>query len=156
MLLVGEHRVLLGQEGAAAVDHVHARQMVVHGYLLCTQVFLDGILHIGTAFHCGVVGNYDSLAALDLTYAGNDTCRREVVVVGVVSRHRRELQKRSVFVDKQVNSLAGKKFIAFFMFGDSRLAAAVHAGIHGLVVLCHQLHESLTVLLKLSTGRVYL
>ena len=154
MFLVGEHGVLLGQEGAAAVDHIHARQMVLHRYLLCAQVFLDGVLHICAAFHRGVVGDDDSLAALNHAYSGDDARRREVVVIRVVSRHRRELQERSVLVDEQVYALACEQFVAFFMFGYRRLAAAVHAGIHGVVILRHQLHESLAVLLKLGAAGV--
>ena len=130
--------------------------MVLHRYLLCAQVFLDGVLHISTAFHRGVVGYDDSLAALDHADTGDDARRREVVVISVVSRHRRELQKRSVLVDEQVDALASQEFVTFLMFGDSRLAAAVHAGVHGVVILRHQLHESLTVLLKLSACRGYL
>ena len=156
MLLIWEHSILLWQEGAAAVDHIHARQMVFHRYLLCAQVFLDGVLHIRAAFHRGVVGNDNSLTALDHADTGDDARRREVVVIRVVCRHRRELQKRSVLVDEQVDALAGKEFVAFLMLGDSRLAAAVHAGVHGVVILRHQLHESLAVLLKLSACRRYL
>ena len=156
MFLVGEHGVLLWQEGAAAVDHIHARQMVFHRDLLCAQVFLDSVLHICAAFHRGVVGNDDSLAALNHADTCDDARRREVVVIRVVSCHRRKLQKRSVLVDEQVDALASQEFVTFLMFGDSRLAAAVHAGVHGIVILRHQLHESFAVLLKLSACRGYL
>ena len=149
VVAVGEHRVLLGQEGAAAIDHIHTGKVVLHGDLLGAEVLLHRILHIGAALHRGVVGHDDRLTALDDTNTGDDARRRKVVVVGVVSRHWRELQKRRVRVDEQVDALTGQQLVAFLVLGHGTLAAALHRGGHRRTVLCHQLHEVPLVLLEL-------
>ena len=62
VLAVGEDVVLLGQEGAAGVDEVDARQPVLQRHLLRAQVLLDRHRVVGAALDGGVVGDDHALA----------------------------------------------------------------------------------------------
>ena len=72
VLAVGEDLVLHGQEGAAGVDQVDARQAVLQGDLLGAQVLLDGHRVVRAALDGGVVGDDHALAAADPADAGDD------------------------------------------------------------------------------------
>ena len=155
VVAIGEDGILLGQEGTAAVDHIDARQMVFHRNLLSTKVFLHRVLHIGTAFHRGVVGHNDCFSALNHANARDDARRGEIIIIGAVGRHRREFEERCVRVDEQVDALAGEQLVAFLVFGHGRLAAALHRGRHTFAVLRHQREKILLVLLELFRVGAY-
>ena len=63
VVAVGEHLVLGGQEGAAGVDEVDARQPVLQRDLLGAQVLLDRHRVVRAALDGGVVGDDHALAA---------------------------------------------------------------------------------------------
>ncbi len=85
MLAIGEHLGLQGQEGAAGVDEVDARQAVVAGNFLRPEVLLDGEGEVGAALHGGVVGDDHHLGAVYGADAGDDTGAGGSAVVHVVS-----------------------------------------------------------------------
>ena len=153
---VREHRILFREEGAATVDHIDARQFVLHRDFLCAKMFLHGILHIGAAFDSSVIGNDYCFSALDGADTSDDTRRWKVVVISVVSRHRREFQERSVLIDEQVDTLACKEFVTFLMFLNGRSATALHTHRHAVAIARHQLHVGFLIILKFLTVRIYL
>src|SRR3546814_3069932 len=63
VVAVGKHLVLARQVGAAGIDQVDARQMVLLGNLLGSQMLLHGDREVGAAFHRGVVSDDHALAA---------------------------------------------------------------------------------------------
>jgi hypothetical protein len=81
VVAVGEDLVLLGQEGAAGIHQVDARQAVLLGDLLGAQVLLHRHRVVGAALHGGVVGDDHALDAADPADAGDHPGRGRVVVV---------------------------------------------------------------------------
>ena len=75
VVAVGKHLVLLGQEGAAGVDQVDARQVVLLRDLLRAQVLLHRHRVVGAALHGGVVGDHHAVHALDAADAGDHAGR---------------------------------------------------------------------------------
>ena len=69
MIAIGENPILLGQEGAAAIDQVDARQAVLVRDFLRPKMLLDGLVEERAAFHGGVVGDDHA------RQAGDDTDR---------------------------------------------------------------------------------
>ena len=65
VLAVGEDVGLQGEEGAARVDEVDARQVVLARHLLRAQVLLHGEREVGPALHRRVVGHEHALPPLD-------------------------------------------------------------------------------------------
>ena len=72
VVAVGEDLGLQREEGAARVDEVDARQVVLLGDLLGAQVLLHGQREVGAALHGRVVRDDHALAALDDADAGDD------------------------------------------------------------------------------------
>ena len=93
VLAIGKHLGLQGQEGAARIDQIHARQPVLEGNLLRAHVFFDGRRVIGAAFHRGVVGDKERLTSRDAADPGNESRRRRLIVVHVDGRERRQFEK---------------------------------------------------------------
>ena len=69
MVTVWEHFVLQRQECAARIHQIHARQVVLFGDFLRTQVFFHRHRVIRAAFYRGIVGHNHTLLALNLAYA---------------------------------------------------------------------------------------
>ena len=81
VIAVGKHVDLVGQVGAAGIDEVDARQVVLARDLLRAQVLLDGQRIVGAALDGRVVADDHALAAGDPADAGDDArrprwCRR--------------------------------------------------------------------------------
>jgi hypothetical protein len=93
VLAVGEDLVLLGQERAAGVDEVDARQVVVEGDLLGPQVLLDRDRVVGAALDGGVVGDDHAFAAGDAAHSGDDPGRGGLVAVQAGGGQLGELQE---------------------------------------------------------------
>ena len=112
VLAVGEDLVLLGQERAAGVDEVDARQVVVQRDLLGAQVLLDGDRVVGAALDGGVVGDDHALAAGDAADAGDDAGGGRLVVVQAVGGQRRQLQEARAGVEQAVDAVARQQLAA--------------------------------------------
>ena len=89
MLAVGEHLVLSGQERAAGVDEVDARQPVLQCDLLGAQVLLDRHRVVRAAFDGRVVGDDHAFAPGHPADAGDDPGAGALVVVHAVGGQRR-------------------------------------------------------------------
>src|SRR5690606_20173398 len=74
VVAVGEDFVLHGQERAAGVDEVDARQVVVQGDFLGAEVFFDGHRIVAAAFDGGVVGDDEGFASGEASDGGDDPC----------------------------------------------------------------------------------
>ena len=81
VVAVGEHLVLLGQERAAGVDEVDARQPVLARDLLGAQVLLDRDRVVRAALDGGVVGDDHARPAGDPADAGDDPGARRIAAV---------------------------------------------------------------------------
>ena len=81
VLAVGEDLVLEGQERAAAVDQVDARESVLAGDLLRAQVLLDSHRVVGAALDRGVVRDDGALHATHPPDARDDAGAGRLVVV---------------------------------------------------------------------------
>ena len=121
---VGEHLGLERQERAAGVDEVDARQPVLLGDLLGTEVLLDRDREVRAALHRRVVGDEHALAPLDDADSGDDPGGGRLVVVEPPRGERGELEERGVRVDEQVDPLAGGQLPARAVALDRLLASA--------------------------------
>ena len=118
VVAVGEDFVLHGQERAAGVDEVDARQVVVQGDFLGAEVFFDGHRIVAAAFDGGVVGDDDGFASGDASDAGDDPCGGCVVPVGAVHAvggERGEVEEGRARVEEGVAPFAGEEFAAGFV-----------------------------------------
>ena len=88
VLAVREHLVLPGEERAARIHEVDARQVVVGRHLLGAQVLLDGHRVVGAALDGGVVGDDDALGPRHPSDARDDAGAGRVVVVHAVGGER--------------------------------------------------------------------
>ena len=124
VLAVGEDVVLHRQEGAAGVDEVDARQVVVGGDGLRAQVLLDGDRVVGAALDGGVVGDHDAVAAADPADAGDDAGGGHGVVVHAGRGERAELEERAAGVEQPVDPVAHEQLAAVGVLGPRRVTAA--------------------------------
>ncbi len=128
VVAVGEDLGLQRQEGAARVDQVDARQVVLLGDLLGAQVLLDRHREVGAALHGGVVGHDHALASVDAADPGDDAgaghrrLPRRAVHLG--GRQRAQLEEGAAGVEQAVDPLAGQHLAAPGVLGPRRLAAA--------------------------------
>jgi hypothetical protein len=106
VVAVGEDFVLEREERAAGVDEVDARQLVLLGDLLRTQVLLDGEWKVRAALDCRVVGHDHALLALDDTNARHDSRGRGVAVIHLPSGERAQLEEGAPGIEEPVDSLA--------------------------------------------------
>ena len=115
VLAIREDVRLEGQERAARVDQVDARQVVLEGDLLRPEVLLDGQRVVRAALDGGVVGHDDAGHALDLADAGHDPGARRVpavVAVDAVGGQRAQLEEGRARVDQPVDPLANRQLAA--------------------------------------------
>ena len=106
MVTVREDFVLAGQEGTARIHQVDARQAVLAGNFLGTQVLFYRKWEIGAAFYRGIVGHNHALNARYPTNPGDHACGRYLTVVNVMGCQRGKLQKRRAFVDQVVDAVS--------------------------------------------------
>ena len=94
VIAIGEHLVLLGQERAAALHQIDARQRVLAGDLLRAQVLLDGERIVGAALHRRVVRHDHAWPPAHPADAGDEPRARQIVVVDAMRGERRQLEER--------------------------------------------------------------
>jgi hypothetical protein len=124
VIAVGEDLRLEREEGAAGVDQVDARQPVLLGDLLRTEVLLHGQREVGAALHGRVVRDDHALAALDHPDPGDDACGRRLTVVDLPGGEGGELEEGAARIDEQVDALAGRQLPARAVALERRLASA--------------------------------
>ncbi len=112
MVAVGEDLRLQRQEGAARVDEVDARQVVLLRHLLGSQVLLHGQREVGASLHGRVVRDDHALLALDHADAGHDPGGGRGAVVEIPGGERVQLQKRRAGIDEPVDPIAGRQLPA--------------------------------------------
>ena len=118
MILVGKHAVLLGEERAAAIDQIDAGQAILFGHLLRAHVLLDGLVKERAALHGRVVGDDHARHAAHHADAGDDAGRRDFAVVLAPGRKGRQLKKRAVVVDQEIDALAREQLAALLVLLD--------------------------------------
>ena len=112
MVAVGEDLGLEREEGAARVDEVDARQVVLLRDLLGAQVLLHGQREVGAALHGRVVRDDHALLALDDADARDDAGGGCVAVVEVPGGERVQLEERGAGIDEPVDAIAGRELAA--------------------------------------------
>ena len=112
VLAVGEDLGLEGQEGAAGVDEVDAREPVLLRHLLRAQVLLHGEREVGAALDGRVVRDDHALAALDDADAGDDARARRTAVVHLPRGERVQLEEGGAGVDEAVDPLPRRELAA--------------------------------------------
>ncbi len=123
MVAVGEDAVLLGQEGAAAIDEVEAGQPVLLGDLLGAQVFPHRLGEEGAALHRRIVGDDHAGRVVDHADAGDDAGGRHLAAVEAMGGERRELEEGAAGIEQQVDAVAHQDLAAGVVAIDLRLAA---------------------------------
>ena len=153
MVAVGEDLVLEGEEGAARIDEVDARQMVLLGHLLRAQVLLHGEREVRAALHRRVVRDDHARAALDDPDARHDSGRRRLALVDVPRRKRVQLEERRAGVDEPVDPLPCGELAAGAMPLEGFRAAARRNDCRALAKLRHELlHERLAARERIVAG----
>ena len=124
VLAVGEHLRLQGQERAARVDEVEARQAVLRCDLLRAQVLLHREREVRAALDGRVVRDDHALAPLDDADAGDDPGARRVAVVEIPGGERVQLEERRAGIDEPVDPLPRGQLAAGAVALHRLLAAA--------------------------------
>ena len=127
VIAVWKHVVLVGQVGAARIDQVNARQVVLLRHFLRTQMLLDGHGVIGAALDGGVVAHNHAVDPIDAAYAGNHAGARCVldaffVQVHGVGRQGCQLQEGRARVKQHLHTFARWQLAAGHMFGSGFFA----------------------------------
>src|SRR5690554_4487991 len=108
VVAIREYFVLSWQVGTAGVDQVDARQAVLQGDFLGSQVFLDGQRVVAAAFYGGVVGDDHAFGAGDAAHAGDHACCGDFFIVDVVGGKLADFQERGAVVQEAVDALSGE------------------------------------------------
>ena len=124
VVAVGEDLVLQRQEGAARVDEVDARQVVLLRDLLGAEVLLHREREVRAALHGGVVRDDHARATLDDPDPRDDPRRRRLPVVEVPGREGVQLEERRAGVDEPVDPLPRRQLAAGAVALERLLAAA--------------------------------
>ncbi len=139
VLAVGEHLVLLRQEGATRVDEVDARQPVLLRDLLGAEVLLHRHRVVRAALDRGVVADDHDRPALHEADARDDARTRRVAVVESLRGERRQLEERAALVEQPVDPVAWQQLSAGDMAFTRALGPAECGGGEPVAQLLHQL-----------------
>ena len=115
VVTVGEDLVLAGQERAAGVDEVEARQPVGGRDLLRPQVLLDRHRVVGAALDRRVVGRDDAVTATDPADAGDQPGAWGLVAVEPVGGQRRQLEEGRAGVEQRGHPVPRQQLAALDM-----------------------------------------
>ncbi|MCY1447080.1 hypothetical protein D9M71_636830 [compost metagenome] len=141
MLAVGEHFVLAWQVGAAGVHQIDARQAVLQGDGLCTQVLLHRQRVIRAAFYRGVVGHDHAFHAFHAADAGNHARRWHVFAVHLMGGQLADFEERRARVQQAVDTLARQQFatrgMPFLGLGPAALGNLGEQAAQGLDLFEH-------------------
>ena len=132
MVAVGKHVVLGGQERAAGIHEVNARQPVLQRDFLRAQVLLHRHRIVGAALHRRVVGDDHAFAAGHPADARDDACGGNVAAVHAVRGQRRQLEDRRAGIDQRVDPVARQQLAAGEVLLP-RLVAAAARDLRGLL-----------------------
>ena len=134
-----EDLALVGEVGAARLDHVDQRQAVLERDLHRPQRLAHGPRRARAAADRRVVGDDHALDVLDDADAGEHAgADREVAAP---RGERRQLEQRGVAVDEQLDALAAQQLAALAVALDVLVAAAVVDERQLAVVLGEQLEQ---------------
>ncbi len=101
MIAIRKNAVLLWEKRASGIDQVYARQTVLQRNFLRSQVLLYRHRKVGSAFHGGVVRDYDALLAADAADPGDDAGAWRLVAVHAPGGKGRKLEKRRTRIEQQ-------------------------------------------------------
>ena len=73
MLFIRKNFILHWKIDTGRINKVYERQVIFHGDLLGTQIFLGCHWKPGTGFYRGVIGNNHAAASLNRSNTGNHT-----------------------------------------------------------------------------------
>src|SRR5579885_3210323 len=110
MFPVREHLALAREVRAAAIDEINARKIILPRNLLRAQMLLDGERIISAAFHGRVIGNDDAFLAADPSNTADQSGRREIILINLITRKLRELQKGCTRIEQRGDALARQHF----------------------------------------------
>jgi hypothetical protein len=128
VVAVGKDLVLPGQEGAAGVHEIDARQPVVQGDLLGAQMLLDRHRVIGAALDRGVIGDHHHLTARHPADPGDHPGGRRLPVVHPVGGQRCQFEKGGARVEQPVHPVPGQQLSPRGVARAGSLAAAEPRG----------------------------
>src|SRR5439155_1220447 len=111
----GEDLRLQGQEGAARVHQVGAREPVLEGDLLRAELLLHGERVERPALHRHVVADHHRLVAGDRADTGHQAAGRRRVVVAAVGRERHQLEEGRAGVEQALDPLAHEEAAALLV-----------------------------------------
>ena len=81
MILIREGAYLERKKNPTGIDKIYAGKSILHGNLLCPDMFLYGFGYIGPAFYRGIMRNDHDLAAVHNTDAGNNSGSGVLIIV---------------------------------------------------------------------------
>ena len=136
VVAIGEDVGLQRQKGAARVDEIDARQMVLRRDFLRAQMFFHRHRVVRSALDRRVVGHDRARRAGDRADARDDAGRRRVVTVHPVGGQRGEFEERRTGIDEALDALARGQLAALTVtLRRDGTAALAHAGQACLQVL---------------------
>ena len=104
-----KHAALIRQIHARRIDEINDRHAVAHRDLLRTEDLFDRFGIPRPGLDSRVVGNNNTLAALDLADHRHDRRRRGRAVILVIGDKQADLLNEGVFVEQQADSFAGRQ-----------------------------------------------
>ena len=125
VIAVGKHLILAWQMGAAAIDKINARQIVLLRDFLGAKMFFDGQRIIGAALDGGVIGDNDAFLTTYASYARDQPRRGNNVGINLIGGELRKLQKGRAGIDQLRHPIARQKFSARDVFLPRLGAAAL-------------------------------
>ena len=128
MVLSWEHLVLLGQERAAAIHEIEARQPVLPRDLLRADVLGDGFGEEAAPFDRRIVCDEHAWRALHNADPGHEPRRPDFVSVEPPSRHGAYFQERAQRIDQHVNPFPHHDLVSRMVTRDHRGAPALGHG----------------------------
>ncbi len=123
-VLSRENAALIRQIDARRIDEIDDRHTIAHRDLLRPQDLLDSFGIPRTGLDRRVICDNDTFASMDLADDRDDRRRRSLAVVLVIGDKKADLLRERVFVEKQLDTLAGGQFALGVDLFDLRRAAA--------------------------------
>ena len=125
VLAVGEDLGLHGQVRPSGVDEVTAREAVVSGNLLGTQMLFHRNGEVSASFHGGVVGHDEAGPLTDTTDPGHEPGCGKRLLVEVVAGEAGQLEEGRSRVDEAVDPVTHQHLVACQMPLTRRLAPSL-------------------------------